>query len=98
MFTGLLLASPLLLFFGKMFLFGFLGCLLLGLIQMALDIKMNPNGWKFGKEFYRDEDEDIMRFAQNGFADGITDDDDSDDDDKNGHPKLRLQRVRVHSK
>lgn len=48
---SILLASPLFLFVGKMFACGILGCMILGALRMVIELKMNPKGWKSGKEF-----------------------------------------------
>lgn len=56
MSTTLLLQTPVLIFFGKIFACGLLGFFILGLLQALVEIKINPKGWKFGKEFFNPED------------------------------------------
>lgn len=58
MATSIILSSALLLFLGKMLACGILGCVILGLLHMAIDIRMNPEGWKLGKEFNDIADDD----------------------------------------
>lgn len=105
MSTSIILSSHLFLFFAKMFFCGFVGCILLGIVHLIIDIKQNPNGWKFGKEFCDSEEDDIISFHDRAHNDtykiadiNIMDNEDDDDDENENNHRLRFQRIPVRNK
>lgn len=63
MTTTILLSSPLFLFFTKMIACGAAGCLILSLVHIVLDLRMNRGGWKSAKDFCHTSPEDFSNVA-----------------------------------